>query len=97
MPKRSKKIAPKILTQEIDSPFTLSLHMGQEVYESTGATAFEALRNLKRPMKLFLKGLLVIKQGDKKRELHLPPMNVRKLFFKAAHLGIAKNLEIGMH
>ena len=59
-PKRSKKPA-----------YSLSLKIGDKVFESTGSTPSEALGNLPKPDKIMAKGTMTVMEGDKKKVLLL--------------------------
>jgi hypothetical protein len=89
MPK-PKKVVPKVLE------WTLSLKMGNEVVESSGETMEEALANLNRPTKIFLKGIFTVVHGDKKREKKLQPVQIKRLFYKVARKYQAKTHSFGL-
>ena len=70
--------------------------LGNEKYEGVGKNAYEALTNLSVPPKIFPKGFLVAKKGDKKKELTLLPIVVKKFFYPNMRRQFAKQLEFGI-
>lgn len=82
---------PKKKTDEL---VHLSLKMGNEVTESSGLTAYDALSSLKRPTKINLKGVLTITQGDKKKELLLNPVKIKRIFYKVCWHLLAKQFNL---
>ncbi len=77
--------------------FTITLKLGDRTYQSTGASALEALRTLQHPAKIVSKGFLTVTHGDKKREHFLMPARAKRLFYNpSAQAVIAKQLVQGM-
>lgn len=76
MPRGKKKT---IVSEEIASPFVVTLKIGNETYTSNGATLHDALLSLETPTKMFLKGVLTVIKGDNKRERLLYPAEIRRL------------------
>lgn len=87
---------PRKQTVSSESQFTISLKMGNEVYKSQGATAFEALATLPIPDKIFLKGILTCERNGKKHELLLLPPRIKRLFYPLARQMVAKQLSYGL-
>lgn len=79
-------------TKETDSLFHITLKMGEDVYESAGKDALEALRNMKRPQKICVKGVLTLRFEDKTTEYPLPPIRIKRLFYPLAQKVVAKQL-----
>lgn len=74
--------------------FTISLKLGNEVFASKGETMLDAIMTLPIPQKIFLKGVLTLKRGDKSRELIMPVLKVRRLFYKISQNVLAKQYEL---
>ena len=72
--------------------FKISLQIGNETYKGSGPNAYEALEKLAVPQKIFLKGVLNISFGDKKAQLLLQPIRIKRLFYSVARLHLAKQL-----
>ena len=93
-PLMGKSKTPKTKGAE---PFKLHLKIGNAVYESEGATPFDALKALPKPDKIMLTGIFTISQGDKKRSQRMMPGRLKRYFF-APHFQaiLAKQLAVGM-
>ena len=85
----------KVLSDE--SPkFHISLKLGNELYESSGANAYEALDKLAIPHKIFVKGILTLTKGDKVKDFAMPPVKIKRLFYPLARFYLAKSFELLM-
>lgn len=73
-------------------PFEITIKIGNETYTGKGANALEALLSIKRPLKIMNKGIVTLKQGDKKKELLYMPAKMKQLFYPNAQVIQAKNL-----
>lgn len=95
---RPRKVKPVVLASDdfklVESPFEVRLQIGNEVYESSGATMIEALNGLNMPNKFFLKGILDIRHGDKHKNMLLTPMRAKRLFMNSPSMKavVAKQL-----
>lgn len=81
MPRGKKKVvvlAPKEF-EVLESPFAVTLKIGNETYQSSGASLHEALIALTPPTKMFLKGVLSVTNGTSTRERLLYPAEMRRL------------------
>lgn len=87
---RPKKVLPN------ESTFFISLKLGNLLYESTGASAREALDALELPPKLMIKGILTIKKGDKIKEFPMPPIKLKRLFYPLSRFYLARSFELLM-
>ena len=76
--------------------YLISLKLGDETYEGSGETSFQALQSVKKPAKLMGKGIVTITQGDKKKVRVLMPVQLKRLFYPSAQFYQARNLELGM-
>jgi hypothetical protein len=74
----------------------LKLKLGVNEISSEGDTALEALTSMERPTKIFTKGLLTVRQGERSRELPLTLVRVKRLFYPLAQRYIAKQLIFGL-
>ncbi len=76
--------------------WTLSLQLGNELYESFGETMFEALTNLSRPQKMLTKSVLTVTHGDNSKTLSLSSLQLKRLFFPIGRVWNAKMLGTGL-
>ena len=89
--KRAKTIAlPE------DEKYSISLKLDNTILEGTGATVLDALRAIKKPVKITTKSILTVSKGDKKHSRPLTIPLAKRLFFPAAQIYHAKNLELLM-
>ena len=91
-----KEVLATVPLSTKERPFTLSLKLGNEVYESSGATMLEALTNLPKPPKILLKGIFTVKKGENVRTTILFPVKLKRLFWKVTRPFIAKRLAMGL-
>lgn len=89
-------MAKKIEKKEIESNFSVKLKLGNEVYESSAPTPYEAFANLKKPTKINLKGVLIMSDGIKTKEIGMLPIRLRRLFYSKTQSILVKNLTLGM-
>lgn len=61
--------------------FSMKLILGDKEYTSEGSTAFEALKNLKKPTKIVSKGTLTISKGEQSHEVYLTIPRAKRLFY----------------
>jgi len=88
---RPKKV---IVEKQSVSEFEISLRLGDNTFTGTGVTMLEALENLEKPTKIFLKGILNMTHGEKKsKELVLTIPRIKRLFYPIARFHQAKQLE----
>lgn len=78
--------------------YSLSLNLGGSIIKSEGDTPTEALAGLKRPAKIMSKGVLTVSDGEKKREILLQPVKVKRLFMysRGTQEVIAKQIFAGL-
>lgn len=94
MAKPKKTVKPK--AKSTPKVFCISLAVGGKHFESKGDSALVALETLEQPAKIFSKGVLTITYGERKNELLLQPVQIKRLFYKVARPFIAKNLVMGL-
>lgn len=79
-----KTTAKKVKEKSIEETptFSVTLKLGNEVYEGHGATALEALQSVPKPLKMSGKGIVVMTEGMKStREILMYPLRLRRLFY----------------
>lgn len=81
--------------QVVENQYMISLRLGDKTYTGKGLTALEALENLEKPTKIFLKGILNMSHGERKsKEIILNIPSIKRLFYKIARFHTAKRLEL---
>ena len=88
----AKKKAPKVIKNDV---FTLTLTIAGLCFVGRGTTVLEALLALPKPVKIMLKGVLTLTQGDKKKVLFLQPARIKRLFMPLARFQVSKELLVG--
>ena len=82
---------------ETPQEFSISLKIGDKLYESKGATVLDALSSLQHPEKIMLKGILTLRHGAFARTQMLFPPRLKRLFYNRRFQEIqAKYLAIGL-
>ena len=76
--------------------YVLTLKVHDATYTGKGATTLEALTNLNAPSKLIAKGTLRVEHGKLSKEIYLPPVKLKRLFFPIARQVQAKMLAMGL-
>ena len=89
--KKTTKRKPKPYV-DTKSPYVVSLNLAGTVIEGKGETILDALRSMKKPVKITTKSVLTVTDGVKShtRPLTIPLAN--RLFYPAAQIYHAKNL-----
>ena len=72
----------------------VTLKLGDTTLEGSGDTVLEALRAIKKPVKITTKSILTVTKGDKKHSRGLTVPLAKRLFYPAAQQYHAKNLEL---
>ena len=80
MTKKTKKPKP-YKSEQAEPNFNITIKLGNETYQGTGATALEALTSIKKPLKIMSKGIVLVESGGKKKEILMMPLRLRRLFF----------------
>lgn len=80
------------------TPYKLTLQLGEDkLFFSEGATLFEALTKLPKPVKIMNKALLTITYADKQHIQQFWPQRLKRLFYNKHFLEIqAKQLMLGL-
>ena len=68
--------------------------MGDNVLKSEGESMSECLTKLPQPVKIFQKGIVTLKKGEKSTEFFLMPVRLKKVWFKSAPIYLAKSWEL---
>ena len=68
----------------------ISIKLGNIIIKGKGATALEALQSIPVPNKITTKGILIISQGTKKKELLYTIPKLKRLFYPKAQPIIIK-------
>ena len=61
--------------------YSITLTIGDDVYNGTGETALEALQSIPKPLKIMNKVVFSITDGVKKREVLMWPLRAKRLFY----------------
>lgn len=88
------KKSPKIKKAEGAPQFSVSLQLDKTTLEGHGATVLEALRAIKKPVKITTKSVLTVSRGDKKHSRGLTIPLAKRLFYPAAQIYHAKAWEL---
>ncbi len=76
--------------------YVVSLQLDKTVLKGSGDTVLAALRALKKPVKITTKSVLTVQKGEKKHSRPLTIPFAKRLFYPAAQLYIAKDLQLLM-
>lgn len=87
----AKKKSPKKRV-EVAPQFSVSLKLDKTTLEGNGNTVLEALRAIKKPVKITTKSVLTVTSGDKTHSRPLTIPLAKRLFYPAAQIYIAKDL-----
>src|SRR3990167_1351433 len=95
--KKDKVIPSKILEEKPteSSPSTfyhISIFVNGVTLEGSGSTVLDALRKIQAPLKITTKGQLRMTDGQKKVEMTLLPIRIKRLFYPNSQPIIAKQL-----
>ena len=75
---------------------TVSLKLDKTTLEGNGVTVLEALRAIKKPVKITTKSVLTITKGKKSHSRNLTIPLAKRLFYPASQIYWAKDLELLM-
>lgn len=82
-------------TPKVKAPvYSLSLKLGDTVLKGSGETVLEALRAIKKPVKITTKSVLSLTKGEKKHSRVLTIPLAKRLFYPAAQIYYAKDFEL---
>ena len=73
--------------------FVVSLKLDKTTLEGKGVTVLEALQAIPKPVKITTKSVLTVTNGEKKHSRPLTIPLAKRLFYPAAQIYHAKNLE----
>ena len=89
-------IPKEVIDTVLDKPFKFHLDLCGQIFEGTGATAFDALKAIPTPEKITTKGTLVITHGEKAKTLILLIPTIKRLFYHNFQEVIIKQLVYGL-
>ena len=78
-------------TKELE--YVLTINLADQVLKGKGATALEALKSIKKPIKIFTKANIELSYGKKSCFQTWQPIKVKRLFFPLAQGIMSKQLE----
>jgi hypothetical protein len=61
--------------------FSIIIKTNYETFKGKGETAVEALRSIKKPLKVMWRGTVTVEEGKKKVEILVYPVRLRRLFY----------------
>src|SRR3990167_11054745 len=79
-----------------DFPYHIALKLDKTTLEGSGKTVLEALRSIKKPIKITTKSVLTVSNGEKKHSRPLTIPLAKRLFYPAAQIYLAKSYELLM-
>ena len=95
--KRKPRPYKKVEKVEFVAPvYVVSLQLDKTILKGNGATVLEALRAIPKPVKITTKSVLTVSKGDKEHSRPLTIPLAKRLFYPAAQIYQAKNLELLM-
>lgn len=74
-------------------PYLLSITLGDLKLTGKGATMYEALTSIQRPVKITTKAFITVTQGSRKLEQMFMPQRAKRLFYPLAQSTFAKQFE----
>lgn len=84
----------KTTTPKKKHTYVVSLAIGGVILEGKGENVLTALRAIKKPVKITTKSVLTVKKGNKSHSRPLTIPLATRLFYPAAQIYHAKNLEL---
>lgn len=85
----------KTTVKAVETPlYSVSLNLAGTTLEGTGDSVLEALRAIKKPVKITTKSILTVSKGDKKHSRPLTVPLAQRLFYPAAQIYHAKSFEL---
>lgn len=81
-------------SKKAESDFSISLTVGGQTIKSSAPSILEALVSLPVPKKIITKGSIAVSNGEKKAELLLTPIKMKRLLYPIARFHTAKKLGI---
>ncbi len=86
----------KALKSKVAPQFSVSLKLDKTTLEGNGGTVLEALRAIKKPVKITTKSVLTISKNGKSHSRNLTIPLAKRLFYPASQIYWAKDLELLM-
>jgi len=74
--------------------FSVSIQLGEQVLEGSGANALEALKSIKKPAKIFTKSVVTISDGKRTKSYAYPIPRTKRLFYPLAQNVLAKQFDL---
>ncbi len=82
------------MTSKKESPYKISLVVGEDTIKGKGDSIYQALVSLKKPTKITAKSFLTLSKGTKSVERMYMPLAAKRLFYPVAQQILAKQLEL---
>lgn len=76
-----------------EAEFVLTIDLGGNILKGKGATALEALKSIKAPVKIFTKAHIELVHGKKRMFQTWQPAKAKRLFYPLAQGILSKRLE----
>ena len=76
--------------------YNVSLNLADTTLKGSGVSILEALRAIKKPVKITTKSVLTVTYGKKRHSRPLTIPLAKRLFYPASQMYIAKNLALLM-
>lgn len=86
----AKKKAVK--KEENNNEYTFTLRIANDVFTSSDVDALTTLRNLPKPQKIVHRGVLLVEQNGKKKEIYLTVDKLKRLYYPIAQKILIKHL-----
>jgi hypothetical protein len=71
--------------------YSITLTVDKTVYKGEGETMYSALLDIKRPVKIFNKGVITLKAGDKEKVIPMTAQMIKRMFYPITQVMTAKN------
>jgi len=76
-----------------EAVYNLTITLGGVQHKGKGATALEALKSIKPPVKIFTKGDIELTYGKLSMKQTLQPFKIKRMFFPLAQGILSKQME----
>lgn len=89
-----KTKSPKKISKPKLNKFYISIALGTETIKGSGASMLEAIKAVPVPVKIFTKGIISLKNGDKEASLVWIVPKVKRIFHPLAQVFLAKQFNL---
>ena len=76
--------------------YTITLKVGNDLYQGTGSSPEEAIVSLALPSKIPPKAVVVFEKNGTRKEIYLVPKQIKRLGMKIARPMLEKQFSFGM-